>query len=431
MAVHGTTPDVPIRRARCVLAVLAATAACRGNGRSPDQPPVPTPPPAAPTETPAPAGSATEPATAPPPGTDKLVVVPPDIAKGVRLVEVADGLDRPVLLVAAPGDARRRLFILEQHKGTVRILENGKVAAAPFLTLSGVSTGNEQGLLGLAFHPQFATNGKLYVNYTTRDKHTHIVEYEVGSNPDAVDPASARELAVIKQPYSNHNGGHVEFGPDGKLYTGLGDGGAANDPQGNGQNKTTLLSKILRFDVDAPGTPKPEIVHMGLRNPWRFTFDRETGDLFIGDVGQNLWEYVHAVRGDDKRMHNFGWNVVEGSHCFDAESGTGKKTCDKSGFTLPVAEYPHQDGCSITGGVVYRGKVLPELAGRYFYADYCTGLLRSFVFAGGVVREHWNWKPAIDKKGELTQISSFGVDHDGEMYIVELTGSIYQLVPAR
>jgi glucose/arabinose dehydrogenase len=337
---------------------------------------------------------------APPAGNARVVPVPPDIAKGVKLVEVAQGLDRPVLLVAAPGDARRRLFVLEQHRGTVRVLENGKLAAAPFLTVTGLSTGNEQGLLGLAFHPAFAKNGKLYVNYTTRDKHTHIVEYKVGANPDAVDPASARELALIKQPYSNHNGGHLEFGPDGKLYTGMGDGGAANDPHNNGQNPKALLAKLLRFDVDAP-TPTPEIVHIGLRNPWRFAFDSKTGDLFIGDVGQNLWEYVHAVSAGDTRTHNFGWNIVEGTHCFDPESGEGKDSCNKDGLTLPVAEYPHWEGCSITGGRVYRGKALPALAGRYFYADYCTGLLRSFVWTSGAVREHWDWKAAIDQKGVL------------------------------
>jgi glucose/arabinose dehydrogenase len=366
---------------------------------------------------------------APPAGNARVVPVPPDIAKGVKLVEVAQGLDRPVLLVAAPGDARRRLFVLEQHRGTVRVLENGKLAAAPFLTVTGLSTGNEQGLLGLAFHPAFAKNGKLYVNYTTRDKHTHIVEYKVGANPDAVDPASARELALIKQPYSNHNGGHLEFGPDGKLYTGMGDGGAANDPHNNGQNPKALLAKLLRFDVDAP-TPTPEIVHIGLRNPWRFAFDSKTGDLFIGDVGQNLWEYVHVVSAGDTRTHNFGWNIVEGTHCFDPESGEGKDSCNKDGLTLPVAEYPHWEGCSITGGRVYRGKALPALAGRYFYADYCTGLLRSFVWTSGAVREHWDWKAAIDSQGVLTQVSSFGDDHDGELYVVSLLGSIYKLVPA-
>lgn len=354
--------------------------------------------------------------------------MPADVVSTVMLAEVARGLARPVLLTVAPGDARRRLFILEQHTGKVRVIENGKLADRAFVEIAGLSTGNEQGLLGLAFHPKFATNGKLYVNYTRRNKHTHIDEYTVTTDPDVVDSASRRELAVIEQPYSNHNGGHLEFGPDGKLYTGTGDGGAANDPLGHGQNPTSLLGKLLRFDVDSP-KPVAEIVHLGLRNPWRFAFDGN-GDLLIGDVGQNLWEYVHAVAGTDTRKHNFGWNVVEGSHCFDADSGGGKASCDKSRFTLPIAEYPHEQGCSITGGRVYRGKALPQLVGRYFYADYCTGLLRSFIYMSGGVREHWDWKPSLDKQGVLTQISSFGVDHDGELYIVELTGAIYRFVPA-
>jgi glucose/arabinose dehydrogenase len=362
--------------------------------------------------------------------------VPPEVTSKIALEQVAHGLRRPVLLTVAPNDARRRLFIVEQ-RGTIRFLENGKRSDKTFLSIAGLSTGNEQGLLGLAFHPAFATNGKLYVHYTTRDKASHIDEYQVSaSDPDAVDMTTRRELLVVAQPYSNHNGGHLEFGPDGKLYTGLGDGGSANDPERNGQNPRTLLSKILRLDVDA-AVAKPEIVHMGLRNPWRFSFDRKTGDLFIGDVGQNLWEYVFAVAGDDRTQHNFGWNVLEGSHCFDAASGGNKKTCDKTGFTLPIAEYGHDAGCSITGGVVYRGKALPALDGRYFYADYCTGLLRSLVWTRGAVREHWSWKPALasghvfDKQGELTQISSFGVDHDGELYVVTLTGSIYKLAPKR
>jgi len=412
---------------RACLIALVVIAGCRGDSRPPDRPP-----PRAGSAQPAGSAAQIEPAAAgsPPAGTDKLVAVPPDVAATVKLEEAVRGLDRPVLLTVAPGDARRRLFIGEQHRGTVRVVENGKLAPAPFLTISGLSTGNEQGLLGLAFHPQFATNGRLYVNYTTRDKRTHIAEYKVGTDPNAVDVATKRELAVIDQPYSNHNGGHLEFGPDGKLYTGMGDGGAANDPNGNGQNPKALLGKLLRFDVDAD-KPEPEIVYLGLRNPWRFAFDSANGDLFIGDVGQNLWEYVHVVSHGDTRRHNFGWNVVEGSHCFDAESGGAKASCDKSAFTLPVAEYSHEQGCSITGGRVYRGKALPQLVGRYFYADYCTGLLRSFVWTSDVVREHWDWKPAIDKQAVLSQISSFGVDHDGELYIVELTGSIYKLVPAK
>jgi glucose/arabinose dehydrogenase len=369
--------------------------------------------------------------TVAPAGNDKLVPVPKDIAAGVQLVEVARDLARPVALVAAPGDARKRLFICEQHAGTIRILENGKVAPAPFLTVKNLSTGNEQGLLGLAFHPKFATNGRLYVHYTSRDMSSHIVEYKVSAkNPDAVDEATRREIIEISQPYSNHNGGHLLFGPDGKLYTGMGDGGSAGDPKKNGQNDKALLAKILKFDVDA-ATPVPEIVHMGVRNPWRFAFDEKTRGLYIGDVGQNLWEYVWVVPYDDNVRHNFGWNIVEGSHCY------GKASCDRTGFTAPAAEYSHDEGCSITGGYVYRGKALPKLDGRYFYADYCTGLVRSFLWtaddssptSAGFVRDHWNWKGGIDRGGQLNEISSFGVDHDGELYILKLTGTVFKLAP--
>jgi glucose/arabinose dehydrogenase len=413
-------------------------AACRGDGRAADRDSVhPVQSPSAPVQ-PVPAagsGSAAQAGSAaptapgqPPPGDDKLVAAPKDIADTIALEEIARGLKRPVALVAAPGDPRRRLFIVEQHAGVIRILENGKVSPKPFFTISDISKGNEQGLLGLAFHPQYQTNGKLYVHYTAKDKSTHVVEYKVSADPDVVDEKTRRELLHVEQPYSNHNGGNLVFGPDGKLYIGLGDGGAANDPKRAGQDDKTLLAKMMRMDVDA-AKPTPEVLHKGLRNPWRYSFDAKTGDLLIGDVGQNLWEYVHGVGGGDTRKHNFGWNIIEGSHCFNAETGGSKKSCNKTGLTLPLVEYPHDDGCSITGGFVYRGKALPALDGRYFYADYCTGLLRSFVWNQGHVREHWNWKPAIDREGILSQISSFGVDHDGELYIVELTGSIYKLVP--
>jgi glucose/arabinose dehydrogenase len=414
-------------------------AACRGDGRAPDrqsvQPVQPVPAPVQPepvqavAETP-PAAPAPTPATPtePPPGDAKLVAVPADVVGKVALKEIASGLARPVLVTVAPGDARKRLFVVEQHVGRIRILENGKPLPAPFFTIKDLSKGNEQGLLGLAFHPKYATNGKLYVHYTAKDDSTHVDEYKVSSNPDVVDLSTRRELLHVEQPYSNHNGGHLEFGPDGKLYTGLGDGGAANDPQRHGQNEKSLLAKMLRIDVDA-AQPKAEIVHMGLRNPWRFSFDRKTGDLFIGDVGQNLWEYIHVVSGGDTKRHNFGWNVVEGSHCFNADTGGGKKSCDKTGFTLPAVEFPHGEGCSITGGIVYRGKALPALDGRYFYADYCSGLLRSFVWKQGHVREHWDWKKSLDKQRVLNEVSSFGIDHDGELYIVSLAGTIHQLVP--
>ena len=372
----------------------------------------------------APAAAAGAAAAAPSGHVNKPVPVPRDVAAKLELVQVARGLARPVLLVVAPGDARKRWFVLEQHAGRVRILENGKLLPQPFLTIPDVSTANEQGLLGLAFHPKFADNRKLYVNYTTRDKATHIVEYRASAaNPDVADPASRRELIEIAQPYTNHNGGGLLFAPDGKLWAGMGDGGSAGDPKRNGQDPKALLAKMLRFDVDA-AKPAPEIVHMGVRNPWRFWFDRPTGDLYIADVGQNLWEYVFVVGGGDKKKHNFGWNVVEGNHCYD------DPRCKKAGFTLPVVDYPHEDGCSITGGVTYRGKALPALDGVYFYADFCTGILRSFRWtpAGGV-RDHWDWKAALDRRAVLTQVSSFGVDHDGEVYIVLLTGDIYKLAP--
>jgi glucose/arabinose dehydrogenase len=355
----------------------------------------------------------------PPPANATLGPVPADVAAKVALKEVVHGLDRPVALVAAPGDPRKRLYIVEQHAGRIRVLENGKLTT--FFTIGGLSDGNEEGLLGLAFHPDFARNGRFYVNYTSKDMATHIVEYKVAG--DVADPKTARELIRIAQPYSNHNGGNLVFGPDGKLYTGMGDGGAANDPHRNGQNPRALLGKILRFDIDHP---KPEVVHIGMRNPWRFAFDQ--GNLYIGDVGQNLWEEVDVAPAGSGPL-NFGWNVMEGTHCFDADTGTTKDTCDRSGLTLPVAEYPHEEGCSITGGFVYRGKALPQLAGAYFYADYCTGLLRSFRWENGAIRDHWDWKAAIDTQGVLTQISSFGIDADGELYIVELTGAIYELVP--
>lgn len=408
-----------------LVALLIATA-CRGEGRAPDRTQHPGSGSAVVTAPPvdeAPVANTTEP---PPPGTDKLEPVPKDIASKVTLKEVASGLRRPVLLVVAPGDTRGRLFIVEQ-RGAIKIIENGKVLPRAFFTIKDLSGGNEQGLLGLAFHPKFQENKKLYINYTAKDASTHIVEYKVSAtDPDIVDEKTRREIVRIEQPYSNHNGGHVVFGPDGKLYTGMGDGGAANDPENNGQDPNALLGKMLRFDVD--GDAKAEIVHMGLRNPWRFSFDAN-GDLYIADVGQNLWEYVH-VTGANEGRKNFGWNILEGKHCFDASSGTNKKSCNKNGLTPAVVDYPHEDGCSITGGFVYRGKALPMLDGRYFYADYCTGLLRSFKWARGAVREHWDWKKTIDKQGVLTQISSFGVDANGELYIVELTGSIYQLVPA-
>ncbi len=387
-----------------LLVVLAA--ACGKHDPEPHRAPAP--------PAPAPALARGSAAVAPPDA--KLYAVPADVAGKLALREVVHGLDRPVLITPAPGT--RRLYIVEQ-RGRIRILEDGKLLPDPFFTIGGLSEGNEEGLLGLAFHPDFAKNGRVFVNYTSRDMATHIVEYH--ATADRIDPKTARELIRIAQPYSNHNGGNLAFGPDGKLYTGMGDGGAANDPHGNGQNLHALLGKILRFDVDHP---QPEIVHVGMRNPWRFSFDTD-GTLYIGDVGQNLWEEVDVA---PTTSLNFGWNIMEGTHCFDADTGANKADCAREGLTLPVTEYPHDEGCSITGGRVYRGRALPQLAGTYFYADYCTGLLRSFRWSPDGIRDHWDWKAALDREGVLQQVSSFGTDADGELYIVELTGAIYELV---
>ncbi|HVV87785.1 MAG TPA: PQQ-dependent sugar dehydrogenase, partial [Kofleriaceae bacterium] len=357
------------------------------------------------------------------PPLETLTRPPLVLAASVRLAVFARGLDRPVALVAAPGDPHGRLYVVEQRHG-IRALDDGK-AGGYVLDLTGtLSTGNEQGVLGLAFHPRFADNHRLYVDYTDKGGDTHVVEYVLEPRTGTVDAASAREVFSIDQPYSNHNGGNLVFGPDGRLWIGLGDGGSANDPHGNGQNDRVLLAKLLRLDVDTPGA-RPEIVAKGLRNPWRYSFDAATGDLYLGDVGQDLWESIYVVPADHLLGHDFGWNVVEGRHCFHAER------CDRSGFTPPVADYGHDAGCSVTGGFVYRGKALPALTGRYFYADFCTAFVRSFRWAPDGIRDHWDWKAALDPDGTLNQLSSFGVDADGELYLLSLDGTVFRFEPRR
>jgi glucose/arabinose dehydrogenase len=348
---------------------------------------------------------------------------PAEVARGLRLERVVRGLKRPIAVVFAPGDARRRMFLVEQG-GVVKIWEAGKLLPRPFLDASELVErgGEEQGLLGMAFHPRFAENRRLFLNYTDRDGHTRIVERRASAaDPDVAEPGETLLLRV-EQPYANHNGGHLAFGPDDKLWIGLGDGGAGGDPHGNGQDDAALLGKMLRLDVDKPGA-RPEIVAKGLRNPWRYSFDRETGDLYIGDVGQHAWEEIHVLAAAKLGSRpNFGWNIAEGTGCYR------KRTCKLDGLVAPLAEYPHGDGCSVTGGVVYRGKAIPALAGVYFYADYCTGLLRSFRFAGGEATDAWDWKPALDPRSKLARLSSFGEDQDGELYLVSLDGVVYKLL---
>jgi len=368
--------------------------------------------------------------------SDKRPTPPPPISPGSYAAAfVVGGLSQPVQVAAAPGDTSR-LFIVEKT-GAIRILSSGALRPRPFLDLSArVSGGTEQGLLGLAFHPAYATNGKFYVDYTDVSGDTRVVEFLASANPDSAS-ATEKEILFVDQPYPNHNGGQLVFGPDGKLYVGLGDGGSGGDPLGNGQSLATLLGKILRLDVDAgspyavpPDNPfvsragaRGEIWSYGLRNPWRFSFDWETGDMWIGDVGQDTWEEVdHEPARQPGR--NYGWNRMEGTHCFPPGS-----SCDPAGLTLPVAEYDHSAGCSITGGFLYRGAALPELRGTYFYGDYCTGLVRSIRLVTGGPAEERDWTSALRTQGggAMAGLSSFGVDTQGELYLVLLGGEVYRL----
>ncbi len=358
---------------------------------------------------------------------------PTDVAHGVTLTKVVDGLDQPVALTFAPGDPQRRLFVVEKM-GLVRILADGRLqpATAAFLDVRDrVSGSTEQGLLGLAFHPDFARTRRFYVNFTDRKGDTRVVELAArADDPDHADPTSARELLAVHQPYANHNGGDLVFGPDGKLYVGLGDGGAAGDPHGNGQNDAALLGKMLRLDVDAERgeRPRPVVVAKGLRNPWRYSFDPATGDLWIADVGQNRWEEIDVLPAAALAAAtpaNFGWNAMEGRHCY------ARRNCDATQYVAPILEYSHDEGCSITGGFVYRGHALPALTGAYFYADFCTSIVRSARRdRSGSLRDSWEWRPALDPQSQLANISSFGEDADGELYIISLRGIIYRLDPA-
>lgn len=352
-----------------------------------------------------------------------LVGPPLEVAQSVRLELVVSGLNKPCGLAFAPGDPAERFFVLEQHVGKVRVVRDGKLLARPFLDLSGqVSTSNEQGLLGIAFHPRFRENLRFFINSTDRQGTTRVVEYRVATaDADVALSSPVRTWLSVPQPFPNHNGGHLVFGPDGKLYIGLGDGGAADDPQGNGQRRDALLGKMLRLDVDTTYVKPPEVWLIGLRNPWRYAFDQQTGDLYIGDVGQNDYEEVDIVPAGSAGA-NLGWNVMEGLHCFRATN------CRQQGLMLPVLEYDHRTGCSITGGVVYRGKALPALAGHYFYADYCSGLIRSFRWdrQHGITAQ-WDWKSVLDPRRQITEITTFGADRDGEIYLAERSGKVFKL----
>jgi len=366
-----------------------------------------------------------------PPGSDPA---DPPAELAVRLKEVARGLDAPLFLTSPPGDPARA-FVVEQG-GRIRIIRNDALLPTPFLDISSrIASGGERGLLGLAFHPQYASNGRFVVYYTNTAGDIRIASYKVSANPEVADPASEQILLAVSHPsFSNHNGGMVTFGPDGRLYAGIGDGGSGGDPNGNGQNRNTLLAKLVRLDVNAAGQAsvpsdnpfvgqsgmRPEIWSYGLRNPWRFSFDRLTGDLYIGDVGQNAREEIDVSRGPSNmgRGLDFGWNIMEGTSCFSPSSG-----CNRTGLTLPVLDYGHGDGCSVTGGYVYRGSLVPALRGMYFYGDYCSGWVRSFVLSGGQVAQRLDWA-ALRPGGQIT---SFGEDAAGELYIIVASGSVFRI----
>ena len=329
-------------------------------------------------------------------------------------VVVVKGLDS-LTHVAAPASEPGRLYVVEQ-RGTIRVVEQGRVRAKPFLDIrSRVVSGGEQGLLSVAFHPRYATNHLFYVDYTDRAGNTRVVEYR--SDGMSAIPSSARQLFYAWQPFTNHNGGQLAFGPDGLLYIGLGDGGSGSDPNNNGQTTKNKLAKIWKLDVDRRGA-RPVTAFYGLRNPWRFSFDRATGDLYIADVGQGNWEEIDYVpRAQLGGLLNFGWAHYEGTATFDAS-----RTLDPRGtLVFPIEVYGHDAGCSATGGFVYRGKAQPDLTGRYVYGDYCSGTVWSLRVRDG--------KAADERKESfmIPGLTSFGEDARGGLYAVSENGTLYRI----
>lgn len=341
----------------------------------------------------------------------------------VKLKPVLHGLIQPVHLTGQG----KRLYITEQA-GRIVIAEQGKLSAKPFLDIRDrVASGGEMGLLSMAFHPRYPQTPKLYVDYTSQagGLHTRISEFRTDPKTGLGLPGSERILLKIKQPYANHNGGQIAFGRDGMLYIGMGDGGSGGDPQGHGQNRGSLLGKMLRIDVN--GNPyqvpadnpfvgqagyRPEIWATGLRNPWRFSFDRATGLLYAADVGQNAWEEIDIVR----KGGNYGWNTMEGRHCYAPANG-----CKQTGLQLPIAEYGRQAGQSVSGGYVYRGKRFTQLQGLYLYGDFVSGQLFGLRYDGNKV----TWQQTLQKTG--LNISAFGEDAAGELYLLDYSGRIFQI----
>ncbi len=366
-------------------------------------------------------------------------------AQAIVTTRIAFGLSSPVFACSPPGDMDR-LFVV-QRGGQIRIIDDlystPVKLATPFLSVSGITSGGERGLLGMAFHPDYANNGRFFVNFTASGSGaTTIREYVVSAaDPNVANPTPVQTLLTIAQPYSNHNGGCIQFGPDGMLYIGTGDGGSGGDPFDNSQDPTELLGKMLRMDVDLPaphipasnpfynGTSLPGLIWAtGLRNPWRFSFDGDTGDMYIADVGQNAWEEIDFQPASSTGGENYGWRCMEGNHCYTTSPHC---TCNGTPLTGPIKEYSHSLGCSITGGVVYRGSKIPALSGTYFYADYCSNRIWSFRYDGANLTEHTDRTAELaPASGSISSISSFGEDGRGEVYIMEVGGGeLYRIEP--
>ena len=368
------------------------------------------------------------PATARPPSptASPTVVIWPQLA----LTPFVSGLRSPVQITHA-GDRSERIFAVQQT-GQIRIIQDGALRAEPFLDLADrVSCCGERGLLSVAFPPDYAARGHFYVDYTSRSGDTVVSRFGLTADPGVADPTSEEIILTIPQPYANHNGGQLAFGTnDGYLYIGMGDGGSAGDPDNRGQNPAELLGKLLRVDVEAGVSPyaipatnpftqtagyRGEIWALGLRNPWRFTFDRANGDLYIADVGQNEYEEVDYQPAASRGGENYGWRIMEGTHCYKASD------CESVGLILPVAEYDHSQGCSVTGGVVYRGSQFDRLAGMYLYGDYCSGRIWGLRQSGA------GWANQLLLKTAFN-ISAFGEDEAGGIYVTDYAGGkIYRI----
>ncbi len=363
------------------------------------------------------------------------------VAQQLATELIASGLESPLWVGSPPGDDR--LFVVEQDSGRIKIIKNRHVLPRPFLDVGAIAgQGGEQGLLGMAFHPSFGSNGRFFINYTNVQGDTRIVEYSVSSDPDIASPVPVQTILKQEQPYSNHNGGNLAFGADGMLYIGLGDGGDGGDPRDRAQDGMTNLGKMLRLDVDlAPpfipgdnpfvGVPSvnDEIWALGLRNPWRYSFDRLTGDLYIGDVGQGEIEEIDFQPGSSNGGENYGWRCMEGSSC----TGDSGCSCTDPSLELPVYEYDHSGGeCSVIGGFVYRGSAMPWFRGNYLFGDFCTSHLWSLRVVNGQPRDFVNRTAELEPRGpaSIESITSFGEDAEGELYIVDpVGGEIFKVVP--